>query len=231
VSHDIEHWKAHFQLGWAYAHHGDVHRAAESFGQAVALQPYSAEALRGRGWTLGELGHRDLAVAAFRRALALKPDVAVFHADLGVNLDLLGQQAEAAAALREDPIRTDPAPVSRLIPISAASSSGRRGSKRHWTSLRRYVASMRKMRMPRRGLAPSAGSRGTPRRSRCPLTITSSFWAGAPIALRTVSGSNSVNCNRANQAASLMEPENRRLSAESTLRKVSNPVPVPSSSK
>jgi Flp pilus assembly protein TadD len=156
-----DHWRAHYHLGWAYAHHGDIGRAAESFGQAVALQSHSAHALNGRGSTLGELGHHELAVATIRRAITLTPDVATFHAHLGLNLDRLGQHEEAMAALREA-IRLDPNLLhaqmnlgavlldqarfqealdvfANICRVDAVSAHARRGLARALTGLGRYA--------------------------------------------------------------------------------------------
>jgi uncharacterized protein (TIGR02466 family) len=86
--------------GSACSEHGELARAAESFGKAAALAPQSPELQFNLAVTLGRLGRFDDAVAAYRRAVTLKPDFAVAHYNLGTALKDLGRHEEAAASLQ-----------------------------------------------------------------------------------------------------------------------------------
>ncbi|MFH0985980.1 MAG: tetratricopeptide repeat protein [Candidatus Omnitrophota bacterium] len=70
-------------LGALLTQKGDLVRAAESFREAVSLQPDSAEFQNNLGAALFKLGETDEAITRHKKAIELKPDFAGAYLNLG----------------------------------------------------------------------------------------------------------------------------------------------------
>jgi tetratricopeptide (TPR) repeat protein len=92
--------EAHGNLGNALRAAGQLERAAQSHGRALALDPHYAEAHNDLGSVQQDLGRLDAAMASFRRAVEIKPGFALAHANLGNVLMLQNRRDEAEASCR-----------------------------------------------------------------------------------------------------------------------------------
>ncbi|TAJ83675.1 MAG: tetratricopeptide repeat protein [Gallionellaceae bacterium] len=85
-------------LGNAFKHQGLWEDAAESYAQAIKLNPGDAELHNNLGKLLKTQGKLDDAAACYRTALALKPDAHLIHSNLGNALKEQGKLQEAIAS-------------------------------------------------------------------------------------------------------------------------------------
>lgn len=88
--------EAHYLLGVAHGHTGQFAAAAESFKQAIQMQPGVGAAHCGLGAALRALGRPDQAVAPLREAIRQAPQMAEAHIELAEALRTLGSTEEAA---------------------------------------------------------------------------------------------------------------------------------------
>src|SRR6185437_1128279 len=98
---------AHFNLGNARQHQGELEDAVACYARALAIDPNLAEAHSNLGNVLVELGRFDDAIAAHSKAVALCPNAAEMHFNLGNALKDHGKAAAAAAAY-DEALRLDP---------------------------------------------------------------------------------------------------------------------------
>ncbi len=87
-------------LGDAWMNHGDAARAAESYGEALKLDPSCAQAMRGLSRIEMGRGETETAEQWLRRAAAADPSGAEGHYELGALLWRRGEQAEAVKEFR-----------------------------------------------------------------------------------------------------------------------------------
>ncbi len=92
--------QVHHLLGQTLEDHGQLERAAESFGRAAALRPEFAEAHNDLGQVLLRLGRTDAAVASCQRALAIRPHFAEALGNLANAERARGAIAAAIAGYR-----------------------------------------------------------------------------------------------------------------------------------
>lgn len=85
-------------LGNAFKHQGQWEAAAESYAQAIKLNPGDAELHNNLGNLLKTQGKLDDAAACYRTALSLKPDAHLIHSNLGNALKDQGKLQEAIAS-------------------------------------------------------------------------------------------------------------------------------------
>jgi Flp pilus assembly protein TadD len=78
----------HIDLGIAYARAGNLERAAESLGRALAINPDHPVANNELGIVLRRQGRFAEARAAYERALAVSPSFHFAHRNLGILCDL-----------------------------------------------------------------------------------------------------------------------------------------------
>jgi len=88
-------------LGVAQEGQGKYAEAAQTYRQALQIDPNVAEIHFNLGVALANLGRLDDAMACYRKAIALNPRLAVAHFNLGFALQQLGQFADAAASYRK----------------------------------------------------------------------------------------------------------------------------------
>jgi predicted O-linked N-acetylglucosamine transferase (SPINDLY family) len=86
--------------GNVHVGNGRLTEAAECFRQAIARNPYFAEAYANLGLVLQIQGNPGEAVALYRKALECNPDLLMAHLNLGIALMNLGQKDAAEASLR-----------------------------------------------------------------------------------------------------------------------------------
>jgi tetratricopeptide (TPR) repeat protein len=98
---------AHFNLGIALDHKGQLDEAIVCFRKAIALDPKLALAHSTLGLALTGKGQLDEAIACFRKAIALDPKNAKAHSSLGLALYAKGQLDEAIAS-HQKAIELDP---------------------------------------------------------------------------------------------------------------------------
>lgn len=92
----------HLNSGRELIQQGEYARAADEFGQAIALAPEDPQAYRERAYAYVKLGRPDAAVADADRALLLRPaDPAPYHAIRGHALAGLSLHQAALAALNQ----------------------------------------------------------------------------------------------------------------------------------
>jgi tetratricopeptide (TPR) repeat protein len=90
----------HVTLGLLHVGTGQAEEALADFDRALALDPASSEARRGKAEAHTALGNVDAAVAEYRKAIALKPDYWWNHASFGRFLFRRGRYQEAEQAYR-----------------------------------------------------------------------------------------------------------------------------------
>jgi len=93
--------------GNAYFGEGRLEDAAECYRQAIALNPYFAEACSNLGYVIEIQGNPDEAIALYRKAIALNPDLFTAHSNLGVALMNRGE-TDAARECFQRVIALDP---------------------------------------------------------------------------------------------------------------------------
>ena len=86
------------EQGDAYARKGCLEEASARYQQAIALDPYYAEAYGNMGTVLLRSGRLAEAEACFRRLLQIDPGGADAHNNLGVTLQYMGRVADAEAS-------------------------------------------------------------------------------------------------------------------------------------
>lgn len=93
----------HYRHGLLLRQAGEIQRAADAFGRAVAISPHYSKALIKYGITLKELGRDAEAIGAFERAMRLDDRSIELHYQLGLlfaqrnHFDLAVEEFEAAA--------------------------------------------------------------------------------------------------------------------------------------
>jgi Flp pilus assembly protein TadD len=88
----------HIDLGIAYARAGELDRAEESLGKALAINPDHPVANNELGIVLRRKGHFAEARAAYERALAISPGFHFAHRNLAILCDLYLADAGCAIA-------------------------------------------------------------------------------------------------------------------------------------
>jgi Flp pilus assembly protein TadD len=99
----------HIDLGIAYARAGDLDRAEESFGKALAINPDHPVANNELGIVYRRKGRFADARAAYERALAISPSFHFAHRNLAILCDLYLADLGCAIAHYEAYSRTVPA--------------------------------------------------------------------------------------------------------------------------
>jgi protein O-GlcNAc transferase len=80
---------------------GRVDEAERLYGEALTLDPDSAQVIHGIGNLLQQRGAFAQAIEHYRRALSLAPDLALAYYNLGYCLEQLGRREEAVCAYRD----------------------------------------------------------------------------------------------------------------------------------
>ncbi len=80
---------------------GEFEEAAQSFHQALALDPHLKEAHHFLGFCCFKLEEYQRAVECFEKVIELDPGSAIDYANLGINLQRLGHRKEAAFVLKQ----------------------------------------------------------------------------------------------------------------------------------
>jgi Flp pilus assembly protein TadD len=99
----------HIDLGIAYARAGDLDRAEESFGKALAINPDHPVANNELGIVYRRKGRFAVARAAYERALAISPSFHFAHRNLAILCDLYLADLGCAIAHYEAYSRAVPA--------------------------------------------------------------------------------------------------------------------------
>jgi Tfp pilus assembly protein PilF len=92
---------AHYNLGLALAHTGNLEQANSHFLEAIRIKPSDAKANLNIGVITAMRGNHDLAMTYFYKALQAKPDYAEAHKNLGIALMQKGNLDDAVSRLRE----------------------------------------------------------------------------------------------------------------------------------
>ena len=98
---------AHYNLGLALAHAGDLDRANSNFLEAIRIKPSDAKSNLNLGVNAAMRGNPDLAVTYFYKAMQAKPDYADAYKNMGIALMQKGNLDDAVSQLRE---------ASRILP-------------------------------------------------------------------------------------------------------------------
>ena len=104
----------HFQLGNIFFQQGKPDQAAESYRQALELNPAHADALANLGCALRDLGRLEEAVLTLCAALELKPRGGEIYSNLGNALKDMGRLTEAEAACRAAVALMPSSPVAKF---------------------------------------------------------------------------------------------------------------------
>jgi Tfp pilus assembly protein PilF len=92
---------AHYNLGLALAHTGNLDQANSHFLEAIRIKPSDAKTNLNLGVNAAMRGNHDLAMTYFYKALQAKPDYADAHKNLGIALMQKGKLDDAVSRLRE----------------------------------------------------------------------------------------------------------------------------------
>jgi tetratricopeptide (TPR) repeat protein len=98
---------AHYNLGLALAHTGNLDQADSHFLEAIRIKPSDAKTNLNLGVNAAIRGNTDVAMTYFYKSLQVKPDYADAHKNLGVALMKKGNFDDAISQLRE---------ASRILP-------------------------------------------------------------------------------------------------------------------
>lgn len=94
------HYRAHANLGYAYARAGEHIQAINAYRAALELQPTDSETWNNLGASIAELGDDDRAIFAFKKALEYKPN----SLGAGINIERANKRiAERAAKATQAP--------------------------------------------------------------------------------------------------------------------------------
>jgi tetratricopeptide (TPR) repeat protein len=92
-----ENWRAHLDLGLAFAGLQRFDEAVDQYQQALALKPNDAKAYSNIGLALASRGRFDEAIVQYRKALVIQPSSAIAHCNLAIALMACGQGNQAIA--------------------------------------------------------------------------------------------------------------------------------------
>ncbi len=92
---------AHYNLGLALVHIGNLDQANSQFLEAIRIKPSDAKTNLNLGVNAAMRGNHDLAMTYFYKALQAKPDYAEAHKNLGIALMQKGNLDDAVSQLRE----------------------------------------------------------------------------------------------------------------------------------
>jgi tetratricopeptide (TPR) repeat protein len=98
IAMDATYPAAYSQLAKLYYSAGDIEKASEAIGQALARAPYHPEYLYVQGKILEKQGKLDDALGAFQRTVVVNPKESDAYFEMGAIYQQRGERAEARAA-------------------------------------------------------------------------------------------------------------------------------------
>jgi predicted TPR repeat methyltransferase len=113
---------AHYHLGVAHRHKGNIEDARRSLAKAVELAPTSTRALQGLAVLQAETGRLSEAETLLRKVIALSHDSAAAHQGLGMVLQKMGRHNEASLAFIQAVRANHSSPTAVVRSVSASTA-------------------------------------------------------------------------------------------------------------
>ncbi len=98
---DSDQAEAHYHLGTAIAHRGDLDAAVACWQRAVELKPDFPDAYQNQGYAVQKQGRFEEAIPCYLKALEIQPDWTETHYSLGICFSQQGRLDEAIACFQK----------------------------------------------------------------------------------------------------------------------------------